>query len=728
MLLHVRDDRPELLALLGAGDSCLGEQRLRTWAEFTLPVPPNVPNNLAVHKDRRWSRLSASPLDPTLILGHFRGEHALGGVYVKTTRAFVVDLDNRAGKHSLLEGSPITTDAHLDLRQRLALEILPVGLWVRSSASHGLHRWAFFSEPVDILDLAHWASARLRRAVDLHRREIEQLSPMLRDLLYRACEGSAGSPGVLELLPYCDPKSRGAVIRAPFGPGSALLRPGEVITDPPAALAHFCAFVDNPRNLLDPGDVPPRPVVAVPPLPPTPPLAIRPVTPSALRPRPSPGKAPADLTDRIARSHGRLHPSVRASRDEQRQTAQLILEHGFPPHCRHSATFLLAFSSKVDKGLTSDEIKDQMLDLMSGPVAAHSNEMRANPAATLAKTSSIVDFLHRDRLGLDAQPPPVFAPLARADLRALEALLPRDGGLVRTAYLVLSYVRANGRLVGPDTYDCEINKHKVLDARNRRTRDRWFRELRRLGFITFRRRHIPQRLPDDHPYPQKASATLYRLRWTFATEGPFDDPPSPRDPKGPSKPRRNRTTSIGSSPTPKIAATEGLFMHPDSLHETNEIPPQLSPEAARRPVGAVDGEAVKGARGKVGVVSELSTGPSASTGPDNATQLAPEELSERGPGGDRAQEADFALLSLRPLATPEPPSVVPPPLLAPETARSRPRFVAIRGPPCPRDDPRDSSRPRKYGDPEASLPSSPPGPSGTLDVSRSTSKDASTLF
>lgn len=217
----------ELDRLLGDGDAEQGRARLEAWLAlgFLPPVPAHVRTSYALWRPAEgWTRLSG-PVTPALLLGHFRGEWALGGVFAGEAPLLVHDLDNPGGKHG-------SADIDADLMARVAVvrRAQPSAVWVRSSASGGLHAWTFLDEAHPLRALAHLAHTRLVGAASG--------SPEILHRLARA--GVQGVPGFVELLPQLF--EQGGVIRAPLGPGSALLddamRP--LALSPGQAVAHLC--------------------------------------------------------------------------------------------------------------------------------------------------------------------------------------------------------------------------------------------------------------------------------------------------------------------------------------------------------------------------------------------------------------------------------------------------------------------------------------------------------
>jgi len=214
----------ELFELLGDGNVERGRARLDAWLAlgFLPAVPAYVRTSYALWRpDEGWTRRSGS-ITPALLLGHFRGEWALGGVFAGEAPVFVFDVDNQAGKRGVSDAF----DADLRRRVELVRRAQPSAVWLRSSVSGGLHAWTFLDEPHPLRVLAYLAHDRLLRTAAA----FPEIAPRL-----AGC-GVAGVPGFVELLPQLF--DQGGVIRAPLGPGSALvddelrplaLSPGEAI-------------------------------------------------------------------------------------------------------------------------------------------------------------------------------------------------------------------------------------------------------------------------------------------------------------------------------------------------------------------------------------------------------------------------------------------------------------------------------------------------------------------
>jgi hypothetical protein len=143
--------RPRSTRAPPGGDVARGRRVLAPWlASSSRPTFPRAcggpfTSGCDPAGGGRWMRRSRRTDIAPLLVAHFAGGLALGGVYASRTRVLVLDLDNLAGKRtkaqSVAEDVPL--DADLGQRWRLAETLAPRGLWVRSSASGGLHRGRF---------------------------------------------------------------------------------------------------------------------------------------------------------------------------------------------------------------------------------------------------------------------------------------------------------------------------------------------------------------------------------------------------------------------------------------------------------------------------------------------------------------------------------------------------------------------------------------------------------
>ena len=128
----------ELHELLGEGSLDLGRGRLEFFLEWFLPqVPAGVSTGWALWTRRDgWYRYPGRP-GSGVLLAHFRGQCALGGIYSGPSRVLVLDLDNQAGKTALHEGAtgPVPLDADLDTRMLVATQAQMDAVWFRSGPS-----------------------------------------------------------------------------------------------------------------------------------------------------------------------------------------------------------------------------------------------------------------------------------------------------------------------------------------------------------------------------------------------------------------------------------------------------------------------------------------------------------------------------------------------------------------------------------------------------------------
>ncbi len=339
----------ELHALLGDGDAGLGRERLDAWLALgVLPVVPSyVRTTHALWRAASgWTRL-AGEVTPALLLGHFRGEWALGGVFAGESPLVVHDIDNQAGKSGT--GG---VDADLAARVEAVRRAAPGAVWLRSSGTGGLHAWTFLDESHPLRVLVYLARERVLRAADA----VAEVAARL------AGSSVGGVPGFLELLPQLG--EQGGVIRAPLGPGSALLdgdlRPLDL--SPGEAVARLVELARARRqSLLEAFPREPRSARS-------PPAAVAPVAPPGIAA--SQGAPPAthaharlssDWRTLLRLCDGRLPRELRAPRATYESVARRLWDHGLPgASTRHAATFLLALSCRWQR-LARDEAEARVV-------------------------------------------------------------------------------------------------------------------------------------------------------------------------------------------------------------------------------------------------------------------------------------------------------------------------------------------------------------------------------
>lgn len=507
-----RDCSPDELELfLGHGDSSLGKARLDFFKSIALPaVPDYVLNRCAVNLDGRWTRVPRD-VDKEQLLAHFHQQSiALGGIYAVETPVLVFDLDNESG--------PNGKDADLDLRKRLVELVAPKGFWVRSSRSGGLHRWVVLDRAIAPYLLGPLAARRLKECLhevpELHR------NAWSRSLINN--ESAAGVPKWIEIMPYQGAGKLGAVIRAPFGPGSALLNEQDTITDPGECLGHMMSQLERqgPSKIesLFPGYVATQLSFAGEPA----------RTETAFKRKVvSTRNVPRDLKIAIGYCDGRRPRALRPSMDVCKAIARRAWHHGTPIGMRHASTFLLALDCSLSR-VPLQDAQDKVLGWLFGPALPNSKEaQRSAPAATI-KTKSIVRYVYSywDRRGMQ-RPRSRWrdpAPLRADDLKRLRGMLGDSIPLLALAVRTLGFARANHthQIKAYDSFLCELPVNKI-GVKTSRARRLFFR-LIKAGILSRVRDRIPRyrkgQIPGIHN-PQEARPRLYRVNWRFATRGRF---------------------------------------------------------------------------------------------------------------------------------------------------------------------------------------------------------------
>lgn len=499
------ESEAQLCAQLGHGDIERGRARLAFWRTWFLPdVPTRVQTHYALWRAGEGWRRERGRITATLLRGHFEGAYALGGIYADVSRVLVHDLDNRSGKQALTEGRRISgSDRDLPERLHVARLSQPHAVWFRSSDSGGLQGWTFFAEPAPLWVLARLAHERLLRAASTTPEVFRTL---------RA--GSlAGVPGCIELLPWTSPGSQGATIRAPFGPGSALLEPDGRVrrADPGTSIQLLMDRLSG--RLLALQDAFPSDVTSQLPLLPDLPATHFHETPT----RPSQPTL-KDWRLLLLRCDGRRERAQRPAHEIYLQVMDWLWANGLPgPSLRHSATFLAALACRW-QGLNHEEARERVTAWLEAKARPHSREWSTQPRAARRKTEDIVAHTYRPAAPTRRRPrylPP--RPIHRGDLVLLEQLLPGDGAALDLAVRVLTFARANSRALETGRVICELPMAR-LGVRTRRARAA-FQRLHDVGIIKLYGCRIPKR-EADHPWgPQRAVAARYSLYWTYSNEG-----------------------------------------------------------------------------------------------------------------------------------------------------------------------------------------------------------------
>ncbi|MBN1528569.1 MAG: hypothetical protein JW895_05880, partial [Thermoleophilaceae bacterium] len=439
---------------------------------------------------------------------HFAGEIALGGVYCNESRVLVLDLDNALGKHAKI-GARVREDADLDARRRLASLVAPRGLWVRSSPSGGLHRWVFLTGALPIEKLALLAHARLRDVVS------KLPEPLLSEeqLLELATRAHGGVRG-LEILPRTSRDSQGDTVRAPLGPGSAILtETGHPLEDPAEALAYVERFLARGGRVaaeqLFAGHL-------------TTQLVLQPATsPTHKETLTPPHRQALGLESRIrtlaARCDGRLPEDKRATPADVRDVALYLRAHGPSPGTRHYSTCILIYDCILD-GLPKMLAKERLFAWVREIAPRGSRDARERLDEALADTERLVDFYYRNRKppsgGSKPRPP---ARLRRPDLVRLRSRV-RSGRAIGLAGRILEHVRTNGlRIAESHEYYCELPVVLlgIGSPADREARE----ELQAAGLLALVR---PAMAKLDERYelgPRPARAALWRVRWAYADAG-----------------------------------------------------------------------------------------------------------------------------------------------------------------------------------------------------------------
>lgn len=510
----------ELRRLLGDGEVELGRSRLASWLAlgFLPAVPAGVRTSYALWRPAvGWTRVSG-PITPSLLLGHFLGEWALGGVFAGEASIVVHDLDNQAGKR----GDSSAVDVDLLVRAELVRCAQPAAVWLRSSASGGLHAWTFLDAPHPLRVLAHLPHDRLLRTAT----SFGEIAARL------AAAGVGGVPGFLELLPQLF--DQGGVIRAPLGPGSALLddelRP--LALSPGEAVARLVELASSRRvGLRDAFGLAPGPL---------PPLRAARAGPAGA---PSPAKRPACVASSLAardapagagtrvdwiallrRCDGRLPPRARPARHVYERVMRHLWEHGLPGvSTRHAATFLLALACRW-QGLERDEAEARVIAWFEERGRRSSREWMRAPRAAERKTRDVVRHTYRERARRPARRrfhPRHARPgdVRLADQARIEALFPGDGLAIAVALRVLCWARTNARRLDTGRMLCEIPM-RALGITTRRRRAAWQRVHDSEQVFRLYAARVPKR-GEDHPCgPCAARAARYTILWRFAEGGP----------------------------------------------------------------------------------------------------------------------------------------------------------------------------------------------------------------
>ena len=497
-------DEQQLSELLGLA---VDSEPLRFWKSIALPTPPaGIKTNVAICDARGWLRHTRA-IDAGLLIGHFRGDYALGGIHSGASRVLVVDLDNRVGKGHRGTG----VDVDMPERMRLAEALLPDGVWIRSSASHGLHRWGVLEDPVRLDQLSDWALGRLRDVV-------EQSSEDVREQL-EDC-GPGGVPGYLELLPYqTTSNGQGATIRAPFGRGSALLDGAAIVTHPGEVLRRFHARFtrQGPAKLVRvfPDAVTTQLGFSA---------AVRTHTPTRpTRPPRRPRAAPAarDLRPRILRwsSPGRK-PGCLRGKDltELFETVDELRVTAPPWGTRHRSSFLLSLGSKL-RGLSQTQTQRRMDRWLRDVAIRTSREARQNLEATARKTQQIAAHTYREGTATGTRRRyRTPEPIRKGDQLALEARLGADGYLLKLGIRILCFAKANlyvDERTGLKLSPLPVHALNIRDARARRARA----VIERAGIISLVTKAVPY-YDEHHPKgPQAARPALWAIVWRYSNHG-----------------------------------------------------------------------------------------------------------------------------------------------------------------------------------------------------------------
>ncbi len=498
-----------LLGLLADGHE-KARERLAFFRHHFLPeVPSYITNNCALEVDGDWHRKKERRgVTASLLLAHFDRQLSLGGIFADSTRVLCIDVDNQAGKVARRNGGPVELDPDLSARRRLVELIAPMGVWVCSSASHGLHRWVLLKDPVPLEQLAPLVRERMCQLLP----QVKELydRPFIRESILHA--NLDGVAGYIELLPYQRPGGQGRVIRAPLGPGSAVITDqGHVLTQPGKAIQYLMDHL-TPVTLTDlcPGNV--RTQL---------PLELEGFKAKHLpaRGKKLPARAlPRDLRARLLMCDGRQPEHLRPDRDTYLRTMSEVRREGMPVGTRHHATHLLALRCKWE-GMPEDQALQDLEEWLTGPAYQASREAQRNLEAARRKTRSVVRYIYRPdapnggkRRWRDPEP------LRKGDLLRLEQVLGSCVTTLNLAIKVLGFARANGyREIRDGALLCELPTREI-GVRTRRMRSA-FQDLIDKGLLRLRRNRLPKR-DEDHPRgPQRARPWLFEVRWEFSPFG-----------------------------------------------------------------------------------------------------------------------------------------------------------------------------------------------------------------
>jgi hypothetical protein len=524
---EARSER-ELHELLGEGSLDLGQGRLEFFLEWFLPkVPADVSTGWALWTRRDgWYRYAGRP-GPGVLLAHFRGQCALGGIYSGPSRVLVLDLDNQAGKTALHEGATglVPLDPDLDTRMLVATQAQMDAVWFRSGPSYGLHRWTFLAEAAPPEKLFREGLLRLQRCAKSAKPLLEQLS------LGRP----GGAPGIIEIHPTSRTGSQGATIRAPFGDGSFLLGPNlqPAHTTPGQGIQLLMDRLvrRGPVPLADafPGQVATQ--QAIPELGASPihistlPRPVRdPFQEAVLRALAHERTQEEEWVRLIPRCTGLLGPADRPDRDAMEHVMEMIARRGIPRFgLRHQCTHLMALQCRW-RHLSEEDAQARVQEWIEKVGPSGSRDFQRDPFQVIRETKEIV--AHAYRPGAPKASRGRRRPLRKPDEKLLRERFEGDGEAVAVALAVLEYVKTHGTRNGEWAWVCRIPLHKVkvatrgqvLTLRTRRLR-KAFDRLVRARLIRLIAPKVPKR--DDHHIlgPQRGLARLYRVHWRFAKDG-----------------------------------------------------------------------------------------------------------------------------------------------------------------------------------------------------------------
>lgn len=607
----------ELYEFLGLGRLETGRERLSFWLSWFLPETSARTGHAVWRPQLGWRRFPGRP-SYALLLAHFRGELALGGVYRGSAHVLCIDVDNQAGKSHLAGEAPASpVDADLEDRLLLAIQAFPEGTTVRSGPSGGYHRWVFLSEDVPLAVLHAEARRRLQPLAKRH--------PKL----------AAG----IEVHPTGAAQSHGGTLRAPFGCGSLLLGdgwqpssagPGEAIqrlmdrlaTRPPLSLAEaFPGQVPEQLPLDVAAPIGPRPVVA-----------------------PAPRAGDESWIALIKRCSGLLAKEDRPDRLTYANVMERLAAQGIPRDgVRHQATHLMALRARW-LGRTQAEAEAEIVAWVERS-GQRSRDYRRDSWSVVQSTRRIVANAYRPEAPKASTLPRRPVPIRVGDARNLDQLFPGDGEAVAVAAGVLAYTAANGQPCGPGSWAVRlplarievVSRGRTYTLRNARLRRAFERVLRSRLLVRIGPRQY--RNPAGHPDGIRMHARLYRVFWEFAEGG------------APLQPLRRRS---GLKVQP--AQAQSLSAKNEQIHEGGvqggvggegvSLPQRGVETSPECPVGAVGGEAVQGPVGDASELGFEARLPQARQLPQGPTKHLHEteglwherwqapELGERGSGGE----------------------------------------------------------------------------------------------